>query len=135
MKAWHAAVGLALLGLVTYGVFTFAAMQKRARSLEVFANLEGIRTAELGQEAIFGRYLPISSRAEAEAALRGEAPRADWGALGWHPAGELRGAYWVEVSPDGSGFVAYGLVEEDGTIVTYVAPGDGGPIQRSSPGP
>ena len=43
--------------------------------------------------------------------------------LDFRPDGDVRGSYWVEVSPDGKNFTATGIsdVDGDGVYATYVA--------------
>ncbi len=75
----------------------FVETQYEAAGTEAPANLDFIRTAELGRAAA-GQPLVACEGAGCEA-------------LGW-PSGGLRGKYWVEVHS--SGFTAHGEIDVDG---------------------
>jgi type II secretory pathway pseudopilin PulG len=120
-------LGLAVAAVPVVGIVAaiaipnFVAMQLKAKRSEVPANMDGIRTAELAYDAAFDEFVPVGSREEAEQELRsgGKEQRswrggAAWEKLGWRPDGMIRGAYWVEVAPDGKAFTVHGLCDVDG---------------------
>lgn len=120
--------------LAAIAIPNFITMQLKAKRSEVPGNVQGLATAELAYDAAFDVYIPVSSREEAERELRngGKELRTwkgggAWGTIGWQPDGQVRGAYWVEVSDgelsvhgicdvDGNGdFAEYAWTEEAGT--------------------
>lgn len=116
-----ALVALGSVALVCMGsamaVPNFVAMQLKSKRAELPANVESIREAELAYHARTGTYLAVSSEREAAGEMPGAAPRpwrggSGWDELGWSPDGDVRGAYWVELTA--TGFVAFGLADIDG---------------------
>jgi type II secretory pathway pseudopilin PulG len=106
----------------------FVVMQFRAKRAEVPANVDGIRTAERAYEAEFGRFVAVPEPVPVQAWEVGREPR-PWPSgtafddLGWSAGAQVRGTYWVEVSPDGEDFTVYGVcdVDGDGDAATYTA--------------
>lgn len=66
--------------------------------------------------------MPAASRALAEVEIRWGAGRAlrPWpgvegvDVMGFRPDGDVRGAYWVEVRPDGRDFTVHAICDVDG---------------------
>lgn len=116
-----------MIGIVAaIAIPNFIAMQMKAKRAEVPGNLDGIRVAEIAYEAANGQYTAASSEAEATAVGAGKQQRdfpyeGGWRDLGWRPDGQVRGVYWVELTPEG--FAAYGAcdVDGDGDYAVYVA--------------
>lgn len=100
----------------------FMDMCYRAKRAEAFANVDGIRDAQLHYKEAFDMYVPCGSRAEAEATLRRGNPKAQrdwevgtcWDTLGWAPDGKVRGAYWAEVSSEHEHLEVWGIIDIDG---------------------
>jgi hypothetical protein len=122
---------LALAGLVAMPVFSaialiaipnFMAMQKKAKRAELPGNVASIKTLEHAYDAAFDGYAPASSREQAEAEIRYGAGRAlrrwdgdpGFNTIGFRPDGDVRGAYWVEVRPDGRDFTVHAICDVDG---------------------
>jgi type IV pilus assembly protein PilA len=113
--------------LAAIAIPNFIDMQFRAKRAEVPPNVDGIKTAEIAYEAAFDEYV-AAGPSPVDAWQVGRDPRvwtSDEGftALGWEPSGQVRGAYWVEVAPDGTDFTVYGVcdVDGDGDLATYMA--------------
>ncbi|MES2641911.1 MAG: RDD family protein [Myxococcota bacterium] len=130
-----AAVALLAIGGIgvaaAIAIPNFITMQMKAKRSEVPANVDGIVAAERAYHAANGAWLPVSNEAAAMAEVSGKAPRdwaggADWDALGWAPSGTVRGAYWVEVSPDGAEILVRGIcdVDGDGDLAVYSTDAD-----------
>ncbi|MBM4365704.1 MAG: RDD family protein [Deltaproteobacteria bacterium] len=119
--------GIFVIGvLAAIAIPNFVTMQLRAKRAEVPDNLDSIRAAEGTYFMEKGRYLAASSEAEATASGAGKEEHdfpfdPGWIALEWHPGGQVRGVYWVELTPEG--FAAYGAcdVDGDGEYAVYVA--------------
>jgi hypothetical protein len=114
--------------LAAIAIPNFVTMQYRAKRAEVPPNVDGIKTALIAYEAAFDKFLPIRDPVPVDPLMLGKGPH-DWPAgtafdeLGWSPYGQVRGTYWVEVSPDGLDFTVYGVcdVDGDGDQATYTA--------------
>lgn len=102
--------------LAAIAIPNFVAMQLKAKRAEVPGNVNGIRTAEMAYYAAFDKYIAV-----------GPAPRSvnnvgkqavpwlgdpAWDELNWQPDGNVRGVYWVELTP--TGFEAHGVCDVDG---------------------
>ncbi len=128
-----------MIGIVAaIAIPNFIAMQMKAKRAEVPANLDEIRTAEIAYEAGHGTYVAASSEAEATAQGAGKQLRdfpyeGGWTDLGWFPDGQVRGVYWVELTPEG--FAAYGACDVDGNgdYAVYMATEHQG-AQLTTPG-
>ena len=105
----------------------FVEMQYRAKRAEVPANVDGIKTAEMAYHAVFDTYVATEPAPRTEWTTDKNpvswTSGPDWQQLGWEPDGQVRGAYWVEVSPDGSDFTVFGAadIDGDGSIAVYTA--------------
>jgi len=105
----------------------FAESQYRAKRAEVPANVDGIKTAQLGYDAAFDTYLPCERTPQGEPGkeARDWPSTEDFDTLGWAPDGQVRGVYWVTTSwGDGSGdFTVHGIsdVDGDGVQAHYTA--------------
>ncbi|MSP56187.1 MAG: hypothetical protein EXR69_11385 [Myxococcales bacterium] len=95
--------GVVFGGGVLVAIASFVRMQLNAKRDEVPGNLAGITNAELAYYGSFGTYIAV-----------GPAPRSvnnvgkdavpwlgspAWEELGWRPDGDVRGVYWVELTP------------------------------------
>ena len=91
-------------------------------------NVESIVTAELAYGAVHDVWLPVGSEPDARGSVSKQLRpfRTDeaWTTLGWSPEGDIRGAYWVVVTP--AGFEVHGVcdVDGDGVLAEYVAGSD-----------
>ena len=142
----NASKGCVLLGLggaflVGLGLFiaipNYVSMASRAKRAELPTTVEEIRTAQLAHHAASGRFVACGNELDARSALVGDAgkrarefnPGDDpcWDELGWGPEGQLRGAYWVEVSASGDDFKITGIsdVDADGEYAIFAATRDG----------
>lgn len=125
-----AGAGLCGIGVTAaIAIPNFEAAQQKARRSEVPSNVDSIRTAELAQFALFGRYLPAGDPVAAAAELAGGAGKqqrpwvggSDWDQLRWRPDYDARGVYWVEVSDTGFRVVGLCDVDGDGVHARYEA--------------
>jgi uncharacterized RDD family membrane protein YckC/type II secretory pathway pseudopilin PulG len=139
-----AAVALLVIGGIgvaaAIAIPNFITMQLKAKRSEVPANVDGIVAAERAYHAANGAWLPVSSEAAALTEVSGKSPRdwtggPDWDALGWAPSGPVRGAYWVEVSPDGAEILVRGICDVDGDadLAVYGADADAGARLTTDP--
>ena len=105
--------------LAAIAIPNFVVMQYRAKRAELPLNVDGIKTAEMAYDAAFDMYLEIPTAVPVDPMMVGRMPH-DWPSgtpfddLGWAPYGQLRGTYWVELSPDGSDFTVHGVCDVDG---------------------
>lgn len=129
------ALGIGCLVLLCSGVLcggvvggiaypNYVAMQLKAQRAELAGNVDGIKTAELMYDAMNDGFVAVGhppGRSEIGADPRTWLGGADWQTLGWAPDGDVRGAYWVEVS--GYDFVVHGVsdVDGDGVRAEYTA--------------
>lgn len=134
-----ALVLLCLGGTVVAGMMAaiaipnFVAMQLKAKRSEVPGNMAGIKLALLSYDAAFDDFPMCGDERSARRGLGKElrpwAGGECWEALGWRPAGDVRGGYWIEpaVAEDGTrSFAVHGVcdVDGDGQVVEYVATRD-----------
>ncbi len=124
--------GVPVVGiLAAIAIPNFVQMQYRAKRAEIPANVDGIRVALLAYDAAFDTYLAVPEPVPVDPAYLGKLPN-DWvlgsnfDELDWRPDGQVRGTYWVELSPDGLDFTVYGAcdVDGDGEPAIYTATGD-----------
>ena len=113
---------VAIIGiLAAIAIPNFVEMQYRAKRAEVPANVDGIKTAEMGYDAAFNTYISAGAN---PAAPSGKAPQpwtptTPFQQLGWSPDGEVRGSYSVATIPasgnrPGGDFEVTGLADIDG---------------------
>ena len=119
---------VAIIGiLAAIAIPNFVEMQYRAKRAEIPANVDGIKTSEMGYEAAFDTFI---SAAANPASPSGKAPQAwtptsPFQQLGWAPDGEVRGSYTVTVTAAGSGgsgdftVTGTGDIDGDGTNSQY----------------
>ena len=127
--ATFGALGVACMGcalpFAALAIPNFVEMQYRAKRAEVPANVDGLKTAEMGYHAAFDEYVAVEPHPRRPEFLGKEsAPwrgNKDFDELGWAPDGDVRGTYWVEVSPDGSDFTVFGMGDMDGDGVQRMA--------------
>ena len=124
---------VAIIGiLAAIAIPNFVEMQYRAKRAEVPANVDGIKTSEMGYDAAFDTFLPITT---AHPTGTPGKTQKDWSGgsaafqkLGWQPDGKVRGVYKVTTtsvssSTPGGDFVVTGQadVDGDGVISEYTA--------------
>ncbi len=106
------------LGLLAVFIPNFVGMNIRAKRAEVPANVDGIKTAELGYEAAFDRFVPQPSFVPSVEVGKGQRDWPDdtaFATIGWAPDGRVRGAYKVDLGPDGrTDFRVTGICDVDG---------------------
>lgn len=114
---------VAIIGiLAAIAIPNFVEMQYRAKRAENPANVDGIKTAEMGYDAAFDNFINC---ADTPGGPSGKAPVAfvpagtGYDTLGWQPDGEVRGSYQVStVQPSGGtpggDFLVTGLIDVDG---------------------
>ena len=120
---------VAIIGiLAAIAVPTFGVMQYRAKRAEVPSNVDGIKTAEMGYEAAFDRFLTASDHPGAggisKKTVDWAGGNADYQKLGWAPDGDVRGSYVVVTTTSGSSdFTVTGVadVDNNGTDCKYTA--------------
>ena len=123
---------VAIIGiLAAIAIPNFVEMQYRAKRAEVPANVDGIKTAEMGYDAAFDQFISVTQHPSTSP---GKNPVA-WGTgnsgfrtLGWAPDGQVRGRYDVTTTQPSSGnpggnFLVTGIcdVDGDGTTANYTA--------------
>ena len=79
-------------------------MQLKAKRAEVPGTLDEIYAAELARQAAGQGFVALEPAPQAADVLSEDpvewTTAQGWSELGWHPEGELRGTYWVEVTVD-----------------------------------
>ncbi len=123
--------GVPFVGIMAaIAIPNYVAMQYRAKRAEVPGNVDGIKTAELAYNMAFGKYVAADAAPTGtpDKTLKDWTYPADFQTIGWEPTGKVRGAYSVEVSPDGTDFVVVGIcdVDGDGEYARYEATRDRG---------
>ena len=96
-------------------------------SFEIKANLSELATLEVSYKAKFDRYHPAKPWPRAQDDLNPvkvpwskKGVKSPFDELGWAPEGLHLGAYWVEVSKDGTSFTAFGALDADGDGVPAI---------------
>lgn len=125
---------LLILVVAAVAIPNFIQMQLKSKRAELPGNVDGIKIAELAHDAAYDTFVACGNREAAEAVvgknLRDFAtdPAAPCftETLSWAPDGQIRGAYWVEVTqrPDGrQDFIVHGVadVDGDGELAHYTA--------------
>ena len=112
---------VAIIGiLAAIAIPNFVEMQYRAKRAELPANVDGIKTAEMGYDAAFDTFIAAAAYPGSPS---GKAPQAwdntasgGFQTLGWQPDGQVRGAYTVTTNTgNGSGdFIVTGQGDIDG---------------------
>jgi type IV pilus assembly protein PilA len=123
---------VAIIGiLAAIAIPNFVEMQYRAKRAEIPANVDGIKTAELGYDAAFDTFIAATVHPTGTLGKTAQ----DWAGgntgfqtLGWAPDGQVRGAYGVEVEPasatvPGGNFTVTGEgdIDADGVKSQYTA--------------
>ena len=116
---------VAIIGiLAAIAIPNFVAMQYRAKRAEVPSNVDGIKTAELGYDAAFDKFIeqstpwPDGSPGKAQRPWNGTA--SSFQTLGWSPDGDVRGSYSVTTtSSTDFKVVGNSNVDGDSTQATY----------------
>lgn len=117
---------VAIIGiLAAIAIPNFVEMQYRAKRAELPANVDGIKTAEMGYDAAFDTFIAAAAY---PASPSGKAPQAwdntasgGFQTLGWQPDGQVRGSYTVTTvdaaTTPGGDFVVTGQGDIDGDSV------------------
>ena len=121
---------VAIIGiLAAIAIPNFVEMQYRAKRAEVPANVDGIKTSEMGYEAAFDQFITVTEHPVGDASLGKKTVAWSNGntgfqTLGWAPDGEVRGNYSVTTTTAGSSdFTVTGDcdVDDDDTTARYTA--------------
>jgi hypothetical protein len=96
-----------------------ASNPQRLVHAEVKPNLNGIRAAQIAYFSVHHTYVEVPAPVPRTAETLD--PRAvpwpvgsGFDQLDWAPAGPVHGAYWIELTNGGEGFVAHALIDADG---------------------
>ena len=129
--------GAVLVGFgLSIAIPNYISMASRAKRAELPTMVEAIRTAQLARHTGTGRFIACGNEMGARAELVGDGGKRArdfnsagdpcWDELGWEPEGQVRGAYWVEVTASGDDFKVTGLldVDADGEYAIFVATRD-----------
>ena len=115
---------VAIIGiLAAIAIPNFVEMQYRAKRAELPANVDGIKTAEMGYDAAFDTFIAANSypgHTLGKTTVPWDATASGgFQTLGWQPDGEVRGTYTVTTNPgNGSGdFIVTGTGDIDGDSV------------------
>ncbi len=124
---------VAIIGiLAAIAIPNFVEMQYRAKRAEVPANVDGIKTAQMGYDAAFDEFISCTDHPGAAGIGK---KQVDWAGgnsefqkLGWSPDGKVRGTYSVTTTTAGStakgaDFTVTGIcdVDADGNTADYSA--------------
>ncbi len=124
---------VAIIGiLAAIAIPNFVEMQYRAKRAEVPANVDGIKTAEMGYDAAFDEFVACAAHPSAtpsgKKAVSWAGGNTDFQKLGWAPDGDVRGVYQVSTtaasgSASGGDFTVTGDcdVDADAVIARYTA--------------
>ena len=119
---------VAIIGiLAAIAIPNFVEMQYRAKRAEVPANVDGIKTSEMGYEAAFDEFITAPTHPGTSLTKKTRAwanGNSQYQKLGWAPDGEVRGSYGVTTTSSGaSDFTVTGLcdVDDDDTVAKYTA--------------
>lgn len=108
---------VAIIGiLAAIAIPNFVAMQYRAKRAEVPSNVDGIKTAELGYDAAFDKFIEQTTPVPSGAVGKAQRPWTSGTAfqtLGWSPDGDVRGAYTVATTSS-TDFKVTGVSNVDG---------------------
>ncbi len=123
---------VAIIGiLAAIAIPNFVEMQYRAKRAEIPANVDGIKTSEMGYDAAFDHFVLVDAHPSGTVGKT----QVDWSGgnnkfqkLGWQPDGKVRGKYQVSTTAvagatPGGDFIATGTcdVDGDGTTAQYTA--------------
>jgi type IV pilus assembly protein PilA len=107
---------VAIIGiLAAIAIPNFVDMQYRAKRAEVPANVDGIKTAQMGYSALYDKYIEITSWTPSSNIAK---TQRTWTAstlfdtLGWRPDGLVRGRYKVS-SKSTTNFIVTGECDVD----------------------
>ena len=130
---------VAIIGiLAAIAIPNFLMFQLRSKTSEAKTNLAGIRTAEEGYFAEFGRYVAAGSHPGAPTSQKQvwTLPAAGFDTMGWAPEGDVYFMYTV-VSPTLTEWAASAIGNLDGDLnisaFGYVHPTPGNPTVGAAP--
>ena len=123
---------VAIIGiLAAIAIPNFVEMQYRAKRAENPANVDGIKTAEMGYDAAFDNFIEATNTpglALNKKVQTFSITATGYDTLGWQPDGPVRGSYQVSTVAPGGGrpggdFLVTGLidVDDDDVISSYTA--------------
>ncbi len=118
---------VAIIGiLAAIAIPNFVEMQYRAKRAEVPANVDGIKTSQMGYDAAFDHFVLISTPHPnvnvGKTQVSWAGGNAKFQKLGWQPDGKVRGKYQITTtsvggSTPGGDFVVTGTCDVDGDDV------------------
>ncbi len=112
---------VAIIGiLAAVAIPNFMDMQYRAKRAEVPTNVDGIKTAELGYDAIMDSLVECADHpghTPNKKQVSWGAGNADFREIGWKPNGKVRGTYSVSTGLSSLDFTVTGLCDVDGDSV------------------
>ena len=123
---------VAIIGiLAAIAIPNFVEMQYRAKRAEVPANVDGIKTSEMGYDAAFDQFIQVTQHpttSPGKNPVAWQNGNSGYQTLGWAPDGKVRGVYDVTTtapssSNPGGDFRVTGEcdVDGDGTPAQYTA--------------
>lgn len=107
--------------LAAIAIPNFSAMQKRAKRSELPTNVDGIKTAELGYEAIYDEFVSVGTTMPRPTPDKQSVPwlvGSSFDDLGWSPDGLVRGVYLVKTNT--TDFKVQGACDVDGDGVQAI---------------
>ena len=116
---------LAVVGIVAaIAIPNFVSMQYKSKRAEIPMNLKSIKTAQIMYEQDFDTFVPAAMYPPYPTKTTNmwiKSASGGFEVIDFQPDGDVRGAYWVEVSANN--FTATGIsdVDGDGVYATYVA--------------
>ena len=103
-------IGIVVLGIVAaIAIPNFVSMQYKSKRAEIPTNLKSIKTAQIQYESNFDTYVPVARYPSSPTKTVQQWVVSESGGfevLNFQPFSDVRGSYWVDVSPDGSNFTA-----------------------------
>lgn len=123
---------VAIIGiLAAIAIPNFVEMQYRAKRAENPANVDGIKTAQMGYDAAFDNFIVCMNTPGAtlnKKTTTFNPATSGYDTLGWQPDGPTRGSYAVSTTIPGAGtpggdFLVTGLidVDDDDVVASYTA--------------
>ncbi len=120
---------VAIIGiLAAIAIPNFVEMQYRAKRAENPANVDGIKTAEMGYDAAFDNFINCTNTPGTDANKKTQiftTAGTGYDTLGWQPDGEVRGSYVVQTTPAGASspggdFLVTGVTDVDQDAINSV---------------